>query len=175
MSVYVYASVCDFVCIALLLPFVLGFCLSVFGVFFSIVFSTCYHWWISFLVGWLSSFFLSFFFFYYFLIFNIFILITVFSFFLSFIFLPFILSCVDDRVLVLRPGIRPVPLRWESWVQYTGPSTRDLPAPCNIKKWKSPRDQHLNSKTQLYSTTSKLQCWTRYDKQLATQEYDPTH
>ena len=29
-SVYVYASVCDFVCIALLLPFVLGFCLSVF-------------------------------------------------------------------------------------------------------------------------------------------------
>ena len=25
-SVYVYASVCDFVCIALLLPFVLGFC-----------------------------------------------------------------------------------------------------------------------------------------------------
>ena len=29
-SVYVYACVCDFVCIALLLPFVLGFCLSVF-------------------------------------------------------------------------------------------------------------------------------------------------
>ena len=34
-SVYVYASVCDFdfVCIALLLPFVLGFCLSVFVLF----------------------------------------------------------------------------------------------------------------------------------------------
>ena len=32
-SVYVYASVCDFVCTALLLPFVLGFCLSVFFVF----------------------------------------------------------------------------------------------------------------------------------------------
>ena len=29
-SVYAYASVCDFVCIALFLPFVLGFCLSVF-------------------------------------------------------------------------------------------------------------------------------------------------
>ena len=28
-SMYVYASLCDFVCIALLLPFVLGFCLSV--------------------------------------------------------------------------------------------------------------------------------------------------
>ena len=50
-SVYVYASVCDFGCIALLLPFVLGFCLSVFFLFlfvfflfrlffFSIVFSS---------------------------------------------------------------------------------------------------------------------------------------
>ena len=29
-SVYVYVSVCDFVCIALLLPFVLGFCQSFF-------------------------------------------------------------------------------------------------------------------------------------------------
>ena len=29
-SVYVYASVCDFVCIALLLTFVLGFCPSFF-------------------------------------------------------------------------------------------------------------------------------------------------
>ena len=29
-SVYVYASVSDFVCITLLLPFVLGLCLSVF-------------------------------------------------------------------------------------------------------------------------------------------------
>ena len=33
-SVYAYASVCDFVRIALLLPFVLGFCLSIFGFFF---------------------------------------------------------------------------------------------------------------------------------------------
>ena len=29
-SVYVYVSMCDFACIALLLPFVLGFCPSVF-------------------------------------------------------------------------------------------------------------------------------------------------
>ena len=41
-SVYVYASLCDFVYIALLLPFVLGFCQSFLG-FFGIVFSTCYH------------------------------------------------------------------------------------------------------------------------------------
>ena len=48
-----------FVCIALLLPFVLGFCLSFF--FFSIVISASFHWWICFLVWLLSSFFLSFF------------------------------------------------------------------------------------------------------------------
>ena len=41
------------------------------------------------------------------------------SFFLFF--LPFILSRVDDRLLVLQPGIRAVPLRWESQLQDTGP------------------------------------------------------
>ena len=35
--------------------------------------------------------------------------------------LPFILSNVEDRLLVLQPGIRAVPLRWESQVQDTGP------------------------------------------------------
>ena len=42
------------------------------------------------------------------------------SFFLSF-FLPFLLSCMADRVLVLWPGVRPMPLRWESQVQDIGP------------------------------------------------------
>ena len=41
------------------------------------------------------------------------------SFFLSF-FLTFILSRLDDRVQVLWPGIRAVPLRWESQVQDIG-------------------------------------------------------
>ena len=43
--------------------------------------------------------------------------------FLSFFlfFLPFILSHVEDRLLVLQPGVRVVPLRWESQVQDTGP------------------------------------------------------
>ena len=54
-------------------------------------------------------------------------------------------------------------------------STRDLPAPHNIKWWKSPRDLNLNAKTQLHSTTSKVQCWTPYAKQLARQEHNPTH
>ena len=54
-------------------------------------------------------------------------------------------------------------------------STRDLPVPRNIKQRKSPRDLHLNTKTQLHSTTSKLQCWTPYAKQLARQEHSPIH
>ena len=45
-SVSVYASLCDFVSIALLLPFFLGLCISMFILFFvfSIGFSACYHW-----------------------------------------------------------------------------------------------------------------------------------
>ena len=46
-----------------------------------------------------------------------FILITLFSFFfLSFFlfFLPFLLSCVADRVLVLWLGGRPEPQQWKS-------------------------------------------------------------
>ena len=91
-SVYVCASLCDFVCTASFLPFVLGFCQ--FWVFFSIVFSPCYHWWICFLVWLLSSFFL---FLNYFLIFLFLIIIfyfnnyfiLFFSFFFSFFLLFF--------------------------------------------------------------------------------------
>ena len=45
------------------------------------------------------------------------------SFCLSFFlfFLPFILSRVDERLLVLQPGISAVPLRWESQLQDMGP------------------------------------------------------
>ena len=120
LSVYVYVLVCDSVCIALLLPFVLGFSLSFF--FLSIVFSTCYHWWICFWFG--CSFFIITFcnflnnFLFFILITILFILFS--CFFLSF-FLPFILSRVDDRLLVLQPGARAVPLRWERQVHDTGP------------------------------------------------------
>ena len=105
-----------------------------------------------------------------------FILITLFyyfSFFLSF-FLPFLLTCVADRVLMLRKGVRPVPLRWESQVQDMGPpETSQLHV---ISKSKSShRDLHLDTKTQLHSKASKLQCWTPYAKQLARQEHNPTH
>ena len=142
MSVYVYASLCDFVCIALLLPFVLGFYLSVFlcflfvFVFFHIVFSACYHWWICFLVWLLSSFFLFFIIkFFLFLIIKKIFLIALFYFmffFLSFFSLPFILSQCGWQGLGALTGCQacafevgePSPEHW---------STRDLPAPRNIK------------------------------------------
>ena len=93
-SVYVYSSVCDFVCIALLLPFVLGFCLSV---------------WFRFFFFYLKKiFFLKIIF--YFTNFILFYFILPSSLFLYF-FLPFILSHVEDRLLVLQPGIRAMPLR----------------------------------------------------------------
>ena len=66
-------------------------------------------------------------------------------------------SHVTDRVLVLRPGVRPVPLRWESRVQDIGPPETSRLHIIPIGE-SSPRDLHLNAKAQLHSTTSKLQC-----------------
>ena len=86
---------------------------------------------------------------------------------------PHVPGLVADRVLVLQPGVRPVPLRWESRVQGIGPpETSQLHVISNGES--SPRDLHLNAKTQLHSKTSKLQCWTPYAKQLARQEHNPT-
>ena len=73
--------------------------------------------------------------------------------------LPHTPSHVADRVLVLQPGVRPEPLRWESWVQYIGPPDTSLLHVTSIGE-SSPRDLCLNAKTQLRSTNSKPQCWT---------------
>ena len=133
-------------------------------------------------VGLVALFFLSFFYYFFIFLFLIifllfFILIALFFFiFLSFFlsFSPFFLSCVDDRVLVLHPGVRPEPLRWKSRVQDIGPPETSQPQVISNGE-SSPRDLHLNTKNQLHSTTSKLQCWTPYIKQLARQEHNPTH
>ena len=107
-SVYVYASVCDFVCIALILPFVLGFCMSVF-------LCVCFYFWLH------KNFFVNNYFFLFFILITFyFILFYILLSFFHF-FLPFILNLVEDRLMVLQPGIRGVPLRWESQVQDTGP------------------------------------------------------
>ena len=73
-------------------------------------------------------------------------------------------SCAADRVLVLQLGVRPVPLRWESRVQDIGPPEASrLHVISNSES--SPRDFQLSAKTQLHSTTSKLQL---LDKQCQT-------
>ena len=159
-SVYVYASVCDFVCIALLLPFVLGFCLSVVFVFYYLKFFFLKKYFLFFILIIL----------FYFTSFN-FTLSS--SFFLSF-FSPFYSELCGRQALG-------APARHQGCTSEVGEtssghwSTRDLPAPHNIKWRKSPRDLHLNAKTQLHSTTSKLQCRTPYAKQLARQEHKPIH
>ena len=81
---------------------------------------------------------------------------------------------VADRVLVLRPRVRPEPLRWESQVQDIGPPETSQPHVISIGQ-SSPRDLHLKTKTQLHTTASKLQCWTPHAKQLERQEHNPTH
>ena len=75
-----------------------------------------------------------------------------------------------DRVLVLQPGVRPEPLRWESQVQDIGPTETAWPHVISIGE-SSPRDLRLNAKTDLHSMTSKLHSWTPHAKQLARQEH----
>ena len=98
----------------------------------------------------------------------------IFKFFFFLFFLPFLLSRVADRVLVLWPAVRTGPLRWESRVQDFGPPETSWPHVISIGE-RCPRDLYLNGKTQLHSTASKLQCWTPHAKQLARQEHNPIH
>ena len=60
-------------------------------------------------------------------------------------------KAVADRVLVLQLGVRPEPLRWESWVQDIGPPETSQPHIISTGE-RSSRDLCLNAKTQLHST-----------------------
>ena len=96
-SVYVYASLCDFVCIALLLPFVLGFCLSVFFFSFFFFLSVVFKHLLSLVdlfFGLVALFFISFFLllFYIFIFKNIYNFNSFIFFFLSFFLSSFFLS-----------------------------------------------------------------------------------
>ena len=124
-------------------------------VYLSLVSSACYHWWICLLVWLLSSFLKKLFFIL--IIFNL-LYFSFLFFFLSF-FLHFLMSRVADRVLVLRPGVKPVPLRWESRVQDIGLPETSWPHVISIGKH-CLRDLHLNAKTQLHPRASSLQSWT---------------
>ena len=139
---------------------------SDFYVYLSIDFSASDHWCICLLV-WLHSSLSLLIFFY----FNNFLNLLL---FFSFFFLPFLLSRVADRVLVLWPRVRPEPLRWESQVQDIGPPETSRPHVLSNGE-SSPRDLCLNAKTQLHPMASKLQCWMPHAKQLAWQEHNSTH
>ena len=62
--------------------------------------------------------------------------------FYFFFFLPFLLTRVAD--VVLQPGVRPEPRKWESQVQDFGPPGTSQPHVISIGK-SSPRDFHLNA------------------------------
>ena len=62
---------------------------------------------------------------------------------------------VADRIFVLRPDVRPKPLRWESRVQDIGPPEASWPHVISLSE-SSLRDLCWNAKTQLHSMTSKL-------------------
>ena len=182
-SVYVFASLGDFYVISVLMAFTI--CPRVLSVlvffFFCLDFRACNHWWICFLV-WLLSSFYFFSFFYYFLIFLLLIIflfwITLFYFTLFFSF--FLIFAPFSSEPCVWQGLG-APARCQAFAsevgelssRYWSPETSQLHIILNSEC--SPTDLRLNAKTQLHSTTSKLQCWTPYTKQLARQEHNPTH
>ena len=100
-----------FVCIALLSPSVLGFCPSILFFFLSFSFFFTLKKFFLIIIFYFNNFILFYLTLFYFILFiSLFVLL-----------LPFILNCVDERLLVLQPGIRAVPLRWDSQLQDTGP------------------------------------------------------
>ena len=111
-----FSSFCECVCVC----FCVRFCL------YSFAFTICprvlsirlFFFTLNFFSFFLNNYFLFFYFNNFIL--SYFILFYPLSFFLFLFFLPFILSHVDERLLVLQPGIRAVPLRWESQLQDTG-------------------------------------------------------
>ena len=78
-------------------------------------------------------------------------------FLLSF-FLFFLLCHEACGVSVPRPEVRPKLLCWELWVQTTG-LTENLRCQRISIRVRPPRGPHLSTKTQLYLTYCKLQCW----------------
>ena len=161
MSVYVYVSLCDCVCLGLLLQFLLGFCLFVFVWLFCLFLcflfrSVC----VCFFV-WFSLFSFPF---------------TIWFGVLSvriFVFFLFFQAGWHSRVLVLQLGVGPEPLRWKSRVQDIGPPETSWPHVISIGK-SFLRDRHLNTKTQLHLKASKIQCWMPHAKQLTKQEQNTT-
>ena len=107
-----FECVCVCFCVWFCLySFVFTICPRVLSVRFFLLLKKCFF---IIIIFYFNNFILFYFTLFYFVLFYLLL-----SFFLFF--LPFILSRVEDRLLVLQPGVRAVPLRWESHVQNTGP------------------------------------------------------
>ena len=76
--------------------------------------------------------------------------------------------------MVHELGVRLELLHWELQVQITGLIENLRPQGIFIRV-RSPRGPHLSTKTQLYPTANKLQCWKPQAKQPIRQEHNPTH
>ena len=130
-----------------------------FYLFATLVFSVCFHLWVCLLFSLLSFFVSSLYSFFFFLLFvsvslwasscipfwlMLLFLSRGFSVFLFvclyFLFYFSLLCCVACEVLVLQQGIRPEPLRWETWVQEKG--TPENSQPHGILMNKSSPSQH---------------------------------
>ena len=77
-------------------------------------------------------------------------------------------------ILVPRLEVGPKLLWWELRVQIAGliENLRHQGIPIGVRP---PGGPHLSTKTQLYPTACKLQCWTSQAKQPVRQEYSTTH
>ena len=135
----VYASLCDCVCISLLLQLVLGFCLSVYFILFYFCILLCLLSLVNlFLVWLLSAFFLSFFLLFLFLMlfyFNNFLNFIYLFFFCSFFFSPFSSELCGWQGLCAPAGCQACASE-AGEPSSVNRSTRDLLAPCNIKQQK---------------------------------------
>ena len=125
-----------------------------FYVYVSLLFSDCFYLCVCLLVRLLSSFF--------FLSSFVSVCVCLCDFVCLALLLPFVLEfCTffffflffwakQLAVSALWLGVRPEPLRWESWVQDVEPPETFQPHVILIRE-SSPRDLHLNTKTQFHS------------------------
>ena len=111
-------------------------------------------------------------------IFFIFLILFCFLFFdialLLFFFFPFLPHHTACSILVPRPEVGPELLWWELQVQTAG-LTENLRPQGVLIGVRPPRGPNLSTKTWLYPTACRLQCWTPQAKQPVRQEYSPTH
>ena len=82
--------------------------------------------------------------------------------------------CTACGILVHEPGVGLKLLQWELQVQTTGLTENLRPQGIFIGV-RSPGGPHLDTKTQVYPTASKLHCWNPQAKQSVGQEHNPTH